>query len=222
MKRLLLSMFAVAASLSCGGSEGSVDPADPNELSQVLVIPGAVREQGSPPVSRGGSSAPMIMGGSALMVTSGNQAVLSVQFRSNSGYRNCYVQVQGARDYFRIPGSESANSGEIRIPVNVPNSVATGNAQLYTCIADADGNVSNPVSTPLAISNPSSSGSGSGGETCSPQQSLSGCTLSYCVDRNATRCAYQVNGVRIPCGNCTDISACAQTAVMRLTECTRR
>jgi hypothetical protein len=55
--------------------------------------------------------------------------------------------------------------------------------------------------------------------TCATQQTLGRCTLRYCLSRSG--CWYEVNGSRISCSSCTNISGCANTAVQRLTACSR-
>jgi hypothetical protein len=156
-----------------------IDPGDPDRLSQVITIPGAVRVQGQPP-SQASSSAgpgPTIAGGDGLSVTSGGQAVLNVQYQASSGYRGCFVQVRGASDYFRVESNEAANEGRIQIPINIPDNVDTGSFEMYTCIQDANGGVSNPLTTSIAVTNPNPSGS-----TCSNQFVCAAANM-----RNSTR-----------------------------------
>lgn len=214
MKQALLALTLLMA---CG-DDAVVDPSDPDQLSGVLVIPGARRVQGQPPTPSGSAdNAPSITGGGGLTVTSGNQTVIEVGFSSSTGYRNCYVQVQGARDYFVIEGNDPTTEGTLQIPVNVPSNVDSGSFRLYTCIAGANGAVSNPISTSVQVSRPSPTGSGQW-DTCSPVTQGGGCTLQYCIRVSGgavSSCAYTVNGQTIGCGNCTDansLQACAQRA----------
>jgi len=218
MKHLLYVSFLILTT-ACGDEASVVDPSDPDRLSQVLVIPGARRVQGQPPPPGGGQgAAPQISGGSGISVTSGNQAVIDVEFESPSGYRNCYIQVEGAGDYFVIESEDDTNEGQLQIPVDVPSNVDTGSFRLYTCIAGSNGAVSNPISTSVSVTRPSGGGGGTDWDTCSPVQEAGACTIQYCIrvrNGGVGACAYTVNGQTIACGDCTDagsLQACAQRA----------
>ncbi len=229
MKNLILTVFHVAlASLlvsSCGsGGEPLVDPSDANALSSAIVIPGATRVQGNPPASSSDLGAPVISGGADLNVDSGDQAVLSVDFDSDTGYENCYVQVVGADDYFLIELSDPTTSGTIDIPVNIPEEVDTGAFDLYTCIAGADGLVSNAVETGVGVTYSGDSGGGGGGKVICASENPSvgagipcpgGGLLDFCVSKNGSNCYYTIGGQQVNCGNCQDansIIACAEQA----------
>jgi hypothetical protein len=71
--RYVVSSFSILA-LPLFAACQSVDPSDPDALTEVLVIPGAVLEQGNPPSQGGGSGgAPVIMGGGSIDATSGKR-----------------------------------------------------------------------------------------------------------------------------------------------------
>jgi len=220
----------------CGGdgsseggrsSENLVDPADPNALSEVLVIPGAVRVQGSPPQGSDDPSAPAIAGGGAIETISGDQAVLQVTYDSPSGYVDCYVQVAGADDYFVISVPSSITSGTIQIPVNIPEDVDSGAFDLYTCIAGQNGAVSNAINTNVGVTY--SGGSSGGGDViCASSDPSVGTALpcgggtqvlDFCIDQSSGACYYKVGSQQVSCGNCGDggdvatIQACAERAV---------
>lgn len=220
-------------------SEDLVSPSNPQALSSVLVIPGATRVTGQPPTASSGSDAggevPMISGGSSLTVTSGNQAVLELNYQSSSGYRDCLVQVRGANEYFRVPVGNLATSGQIRIPIQIPSSVNTGSFSFYSCITNQNGAVSNPVSTSVGVSRPSSTPTPSSptpssptpstnGATCSPVSSVNGCSLQFCLRQDASACWYTANGRTFNCGSCTgstSIQSCATQAANYLSSSCR-
>jgi len=234
MKNLLSSVVCVTlASLLLGGcgseepSPGLVDPSDPNALSQVLVIPGAERVQGQPPQSSDAPGAPMISGGTDQEAVSGDQAVVEVTYESTTGYVDCYVQVSGADDYFLISAPNTATSGSIQIPINIPTNVASGAFDLYTCIAGTDGAVSNPISTGVGVTYPGNPGGGGGvGVVCASDDPSVGSTitcpngrvLDFCIDQSSGNCYYEVGGTQVNCGNCGTDANAISTCVQRTAE----
>jgi hypothetical protein len=99
-------------------------------------------------------------------ISPGNQIYLPFSFTSQAGYTKCYVQVQGATNgYFEIPANSTVNSGTMAIPINIPSNVLTGTFCVMYCIQDAQGRVSNIMTTcitlrdPIDCSNASASGS---------------------------------------------------------------
>ena len=229
-----LSVLVLVGVTGCGdaGDGGDprsnlISPSDPNALSSAITIEGAVRIEGQPPAQAGGTgAAPVITGGSALEITSGDTAELQVGFESESGYEDCYIQVDGADDYFLISQSSSVTSGTITIEINIPSEIDTGAFDFYTCIAGANGAVSNPISTPVGVTNLGGDipPGGNGDFICAsddPQVGTllscpSGAMIDFCVSQNANTCYYSVGGSQFNCGNCTDAGAlqsCAQAAV---------
>lgn len=214
LRHLVLSSMAVTAFAGCG----RVDPSDPDALSQAIIIPGATRVQGSPPSEQAGSSgpAPQVSGGGTVSATSGQQAVLSLSYTSASGYDNCYVQVEGASDYFELPLDNPATEGQVQIPIEFPTAVGTGFANFYTCIQGADGGVSNPWTTGFDIYNPEGGG-GSGVGQCTDAEFTEGCgTLRTCVEVSpfgVGACWYEAGGRRFDCAANCDCLAAAQAAV---------
>lgn len=233
MKKLHLSALIVGlGSLlvsGCGSDSndgsGLIDPSDPNALSQVIVIPGAERVEGQPPASSGAPDAPTISGGADLETGSGEQAVINVSYNSPTGYVDCYVQVIGADDYFVISAPDTATSGTIQIPVNIPTNVDSGVFDLYTCIAGDNGAVSNPITTGVDVTYTGDPGGGGGDVICASDDPSvgtiipcpNGQALDFCIDQGAGSCYYTVGGNRIECGNCLAdsnvIVDCAQRAV---------
>ena len=186
---LLIAGCGDSGSVESGRTGGSlVDPMDPNALSQVLVIPGALRIEGNPPQGSSDPSAPAIAGGGEIETGSGNQAVLEVVYDSPSGYVDCYVQVAGADDYFLISAPSDITSGTIQIPVNIPEDVDTGVFDLYTCIAGQNGAVSNAINTNVGVTHSGGSpGGGGGGNVICASSDPSVGTL--CLVAEAPRCS---------------------------------
>lgn len=228
---LLIGACGDSGSVESGRTGGSlVDPMDPNALSQVLVIPGALRIEGNPPQGSSDPSAPAIAGGGEIETGSGNQAVLEVVYESPSGYVDCYVQVAGADDYFLISAPSDITSGTIQIPVNIPEDVDTGVFDLYTCIAGQNGAVSNAINTNVGVtySGGSPGGGGGGNVICASSDPSVGTLLpcgggtqmlDFCIDQSSGSCYYAVGSQQVNCGNCasggdiTAIQACAERAI---------
>jgi hypothetical protein len=227
---ILIGLWVLGSVAAAGcGEEGSnlISPGDPNALSSAITIEGAVRIEGQPPAQGGGTgAAPVITGGSALEITSGDTAELQVGFESESGYEDCYVQVDGADDYFLISQPSSVTSGTITIEINIPAEIDTGAFSFYTCIVGANGSVSNPVSTPVGVTNGGGNipPGGNGDFICASDNPQVGTLLScpngamidFCVSQNTNTCYYSVGGSQFSCGSCTDqsgLQGCAQAAV---------
>lgn len=225
-----LALLALPFVLGCGDEAASfVSTSDPNALSQAIVIPGATRIEGQPPSPSGGENTPMISGDTSIMTTSGDQAVVEVMYNSPTGYQNCYVQVIGADDYFLITDDVPAATGTIQIPINIPGNVDTGSFDLYTCIAGADGAVSNALTTGFGVTRSSGAG-GSGG---SPGGNLicasdnpevgqmftcpGGGVLDFCIDQSNNNCFYRVGNQTANCGDCVNdqnaVASCVEQAV---------
>ena len=197
----------------CGGDDGTarsganlVDPNDPNALSQVLVIPGALRIEGSPPQGSSDPSAPAIAGGGEIETVSGDQAVLEVVYESPSGYVDCYVQVAGADDYFLISAPSDITSGTIQIPVNIPEGVDTGVFDLYTCIAGQNGAVSNAINTNVGVTYSGGPPIGGGNVICASSDPSVGTLLpcgggtqmlDFCIDQSSGSCYYSVGSQQV-------------------------
>ena len=233
---VICGCFLVAA---CGAEDPGtsrtgaalVDPSDPNAISEVLIIPGAVRIDGSPPAATGGPDAPVVSGGGEIETLNGDQAVLELSYSSPTGYEKCYVQVIGADGYFEIDVPSEITEGTLQIPVNIPENVDSGAFDLYTCIAGANGAVSNAVATTVGVTYsgdvggaPGGNPTPGGGYICASQNSGVGTTLTcpngslldFCISEDTGSCYYAVGGRQISCGNCQDAAAiqvCAQQAV---------
>lgn len=233
MKNCVLIVMATLtplALMSCGDTSGdggvrsgSIDPNDPNAVSGAISIQGATRVTGSPPAPGGGTgTAATITPGSALTVTSGDTAELEVGFTSESGYENCYVQVSGADDYFLINEPNPTTSGTITIEITIGAEIDTGDFDFYTCIAGANGGVSNAITTPVGVTYPGGGtvGTGGGGDVICSDYGVAcptGGSLRFCANTGATTCYFEVGASRFNCGDCTNqagVTNCAQQTIL--------
>jgi len=137
------------------------------------------------------------------------------------------VQVIGADDYFLISVPSTETTGLIQIPVNIPENVASGAFDFYTCISGANGGVSNPVRTSVDVTYTGTppGGGGGGNVICATDDPSVGAvipcpngqSLDFCIDQGNGDCWYAIGGNRISCGNCLSnqnaITECAQRAV---------
>ena len=130
LTRLLI--FAFLFSLSYCKPGGGVDPAatsgtvltDPNELSKVMIIPGATLEQGTPPAATPTSNPPQISTPTPEVSTiSGQDGSFSINYSNVVGNITfIYLQFDGASYYFKIPISGNSGSrGSITIPMRIPD-----------------------------------------------------------------------------------------------------
>ncbi|MGB0165318.1 MAG: hypothetical protein ACPF8V_00555 [Luteibaculum sp.] len=179
---LALMAFTAIGTTSCkkrrggggGGTPDVVDPSNADDLSQVVVIPGSNRVSGQPPApSDNNPDQPIVSNSqSSASSTADNTLYLPFNFETRgtgAGYAGCYVQIDGASDYFDIPdGDGTQTDGLIVIPFPIPSNVGTGNFCVNYCIYDNAGLVSNILSTCVTIEEPvncPASASGSDGLT---------------------------------------------------------
>lgn len=159
---LLLSGLLVGAVLldSCKKSKEdplpeTIDPADANLLSRVLVVPdGTTRTNGELPTPSSGSGNPSVTANVENWITS-NGSTFPMSFRYTNVQSNLagfYLQVQGANSYFKIPFSGTSNvSGTITLPIGLPTNVLAGNFRVLFCIYDRSGRVSNSVANSVDV-----------------------------------------------------------------------
>ncbi len=135
-------------------AETTVDPTDADALSGVLGLTNAMSVSGNPPSPSTLSTAPDVTNNqSSARVSAGNTLFLPFTYSSTTspGYSGCYVQVNGASTYFDLTDDEAATSGQIVLPVEIPDNVTTGTFTLEYCIYDANGLVSNILSTTVTV-----------------------------------------------------------------------
>ncbi len=153
---IALLLFVSSCNKDSGGVT-EVDPSDPDDVSRVLIIPGANSVDGQPPSPSSTPGTPTISNNqTSASVVSGNTLYLPFNFNSSNdgtgGYAGCYVQVDGASSYFDIPEDNPTSSdGLVVLPVGIPDNITEGEFCLSYCIYDADNRVSNVLSTCITI-----------------------------------------------------------------------
>ncbi|WP_298341278.1 hypothetical protein [uncultured Algibacter sp.] len=149
--------------LSCGGSDDSgtnpeeelVDPTDANAISRVLITPaGTQTSQGTPPGPSASSEAPQVTNEISIINSSnGSTSPLTFSYSNvSNNLGGCYVQVDGAGNYFTIPyDSNAGNSGDLQVPLGIPTNVEAGVFCVSFCVYDTNGLVSNVVNTCINV-----------------------------------------------------------------------
>ena len=103
---------------------------DPNEISKVMVIPGATLEKGSPPAITNTYAAPVLTTSTPDVVAiSGQEATFSLNYSAVDGnITTIYFQIEGSDYYFKIPiSTNSGSNGTINIPFKIPETVVVPN-----------------------------------------------------------------------------------------------
>jgi len=151
--------FLLLAILACAGAackkkspaepESIIDPGDANALSRVVIIPDARRVNGTPPDPTSGSNTPTVGSNQSQQTSSnGSTALLPFRYATATDLSGCYVWIEGANSYFRVPYTDpSSTAGSITIPLTIPTNVAAGQFCVSYCVYDAEGRVSNIVQT---------------------------------------------------------------------------
>lgn len=128
-----------------------IDPGNPDALSQVLIMPsGTQSNSGNPPNPSNSTEAPEVINlVSSITSSNGSTTPLVFQYSNvNENLGGCYVQIDGAGEYFTIPyNSTSGNSGDLQLPIGIPSNVDEGEFCVIFCVYDINGLVSNVVST---------------------------------------------------------------------------
>jgi len=131
MKKAFYLVLLTAGSVflqGCPGGKGDPEPSgtvitDPNELSKVMLIPGATLEKGTPPPVTTTPDTPKLSTISPeVNAISGQEAIFSLNYSNAVGKITViYIQFEGADSYFKIPISgNSGTNGTIRIPMKIP------------------------------------------------------------------------------------------------------
>ncbi|TRX46490.1 hypothetical protein FNH22_30750 [Fulvivirga sp. M361] len=165
MKKMLRSLLTMSTLItitlsSCSDDDSvqqPVDPSDVNALSSVLIIPGNKRS-GDLPVSSNDPNAPNIGNNqTSASVVADNTLFLPFNFftasGAGSGYGGCYIQVDGASDFWDIPASSITTDdiGLLVIPVQIPDFILNGDFSLSYAIYDNNNRVSNMLTTSVVI-----------------------------------------------------------------------
>lgn len=157
-------------------SNAPVDPANANALTDVLQITNATKMNGSLPTpTASGTGLPTSTQlVSAYETAAGTQMELYLDYNAPQGLGGVYVGVNGASKYFKITNPVSSSvqvmagttSGQIVIPIVIPSNVNSGDFTFSYCIYDANGRVSNIITTTVHIGQvlSCSTQSASGGE----------------------------------------------------------
>ncbi|MGD8863560.1 MAG: hypothetical protein PVI30_26335, partial [Myxococcales bacterium] len=106
-------------------------------------------------------------------------------FSGANAYADCLIQVPGADEYFELPDASGATDGSLEIPVEVPDSVASGTFCVQVCIADDQGNYSNVQEQCFSVSNALEEllgSAGSGGGALPPGTGFDGDVPQECQD----------------------------------------
>ncbi|TGV01795.1 YfaP family protein [Flavivirga rizhaonensis] len=157
MKKSCLLFILTILIIGCSGSDDSpsenelIDPTDSNALSRVLIMPDGTRSnQGTPPSPSATNEAPLVLNQvSSINSSNGSTSPLAFSYSNvNGNLGGCYVQVDGAGNYFTVPyNSNSASSGNLQLPLGIPTNVDEGTFCVNFCVYDTNGFVSNIVYT---------------------------------------------------------------------------
>lgn len=152
---LLLTLFIWSCDDDDVAEDRLIDPADADAISEVIILPNNAQSQaGNPPPPSQAAAAPEVEN-FVDRLTSSNGTTSPLNFgysgiTSNLG--GCYVQVDGAGEYFTVPyNATSGNDGSLTLPITLPTNVDQGTFCVSFCVYDTEGLVSNVVSTCLDV-----------------------------------------------------------------------
>lgn len=155
LARIFQFVFAITLLLinncNCGKENMLINPSNANELSQVLIMPnGTLNNSGNPPSPSNDNNAPEATS-SVSSVNSSNGSTTPLNFNYdnvNGNLGGCYVQIEGANNYFTIPyGGSSGSDGALQVPIGIPTDVDQGEFCVNFCVFDNNGLISNIVSS---------------------------------------------------------------------------
>jgi hypothetical protein len=132
-----------------------INPADSDALSEVLIMPsGTESNEGAPPSPSNTAQSPSVSNLNDF-ITSSNGATAPLNFAYSNVSTNlggCYVQINGAGNYFTVPyNSSSSSSGNLQLPIGIPTNVDEGEFSVSFCVYDTNGLVSNVVTTVASV-----------------------------------------------------------------------
>ncbi|WCO02694.1 hypothetical protein [Psychroserpens ponticola] len=163
IKTILVLLFMGFSLIHCS-SDGSdseekefIDPSNSNALARALIITGDVTNGNPPPTSQNGNAPAATNNQTSATTTVDNTLYLPFNFATtgaNNFYAGCYVQVVGANIYWDINLPSNNSSGQLIIPVGIPNNILEGNFTLAYCLYDSQGNISNVLQTYVTIAPP--------------------------------------------------------------------
>ena len=136
---------------STGSIEGTLEP---NQLSEVLVVPGGTVVSGNMPAPTGGAQSPgLVMVDSTVSWSAGGQVRLPVEFNSTSGVSGIRFQVNGANRHIDVPVT-GGSSGVMLLPIGIPSNTPAGDFCITITVYDLNGNVSNSFETCITVTKP--------------------------------------------------------------------
>ena len=83
----------------------------------------------------------------------GSQIILPVDVSNPTAaaISGVYIQINGATSYYKVPIQATSSAATIAIPVNVPNTVTSGQFKITFKFSDANGNVNAPQTVTITI-----------------------------------------------------------------------
>ena len=148
-----------------------IDPSDANALSSALIIDDAQEVDGMPPSSSDTPTAPKIEGSLEELISSnGSTFLLPFRYSATNGLSGYYVSIRGADSYFDVPYTElspaivqgnagvpgapaapSAASGNLIIPIGLPQNLGVGHFEVIYGVYDDSGQTSNYIETRIGL-----------------------------------------------------------------------
>ena len=146
-----LSIFLVILLFSCDNQD-DVMP-DIGSISLLEFPVGTVILNGTPPTPSSESDAPNVINLSSDLVASpGSDFTLNFEFSSVNDVEGVYIQVSDEDSYSDVPLSVSGSSGQITVPISIAENVQEGvEFELFFCIYDENGLVSNVISSDVTL-----------------------------------------------------------------------
>lgn len=152
---ILSALFVGCNRDSDGDPDALIDPANAEALSQVLILPDNTDRRDGPPPPTTSSSTTPIVDNLVANLTSSNGSTAPLVFtyaNTDNDLAGCYVQVDGAGNFFTVPYTASAGtSGQLQLPIGIPTNVDEGQFDLNFCVYNDDGEVSNVVRTTVDV-----------------------------------------------------------------------
>jgi hypothetical protein len=156
---ILAPIFAVNI-ISCDDlfkskTQDSIATSNSNGLQEVIVIPNGTLVTGTLPTASTGTTIPKITSSQpSVSFNPGVQFQLPIGYTSSTNWKYVYISVQGSTNgYIKVTNSSSTSttSGTIVIPITLPELVKYGTFTVTYCIVDANGLISNWVTSQIVL-----------------------------------------------------------------------
>lgn len=149
---LVMAMTFSACKKDKGSTNFGIHPeSQPNMTNVALQINGKLTEGGMPSARTGSGTQLSISAPFTLFEVSGGTALyFPISTNSDSSICTVYLQVKGAASFWEAPVVRDS-FGQLSIRIFVPNVVQNNRFQLMFSVADCDGNISQPVTTTISI-----------------------------------------------------------------------